>query len=101
MTEEAKIKKHEAFLERTRVAAGKCRTRKKRQNEDIEKRYHELEKRNVALKELLFGMTEEIETMRGQMCKNCHCLEEVCEPKVEPTTKSDQLDVIEYKVILE
>lgn len=56
LTQQEKEEKHKNFLERNRVAAGKCRTRKKQRVESLEEKY------NIA-KHLNLGMREQVSEM--------------------------------------
>lgn len=97
LTEEVRERKHKAFLERNRIAAGKCRKRKKERVDTLEGRSQEMERRNVALKEMLLDLTGQIESIRSQLCSTCHPQEETCRYKIEDMIIDDRWEVMETK----
>jgi hypothetical protein len=94
LNRDAREKKHKAFLERNRIAAGKCRQRKKEKVGTLEIRYHELEKRNVALTEMRNDLTRQIQGYKEQLCNKCHLQDEVCGYKMEEMVIDDGPEVM-------
>ena len=65
------------FLERNRVAASKCRQKKKEWTNNLENRARGLQKENTSLHHLLDSCKEEVLFLKGEMLKhsNCGCSE--------------------------
>ena len=65
------------FLERNRVAASKCRQKKKEWTNNLENRARGLQKENNSLHHIVDSCKEEILFLKGEMLKhsNCNCSE--------------------------
>ena len=65
------------FLERNRVAASKCRQKKKEWTQGLEHRSRELQRKNQSIRMLLDSCKEEILFLKGEMLKHsaCGCVE--------------------------
>jgi len=64
LDEQARGVKQRQLLERNRITAGKCRQRKKMNTENLEEGYNILQKRNVALRELVSELEVETQKLR-------------------------------------
>ncbi|KAL8868345.1 MAG: hypothetical protein Q9174_005052 [Haloplaca sp. 1 TL-2023] len=65
------------FLERNRIAASKCRQKKKEWTQNLEARARELHKENSSLRLLVDSLREEMLFIKGEMVKHSSC---GCEP---------------------
>ncbi|KAI8812698.1 hypothetical protein BJ742DRAFT_791420 [Cladochytrium replicatum] len=67
--------KRRRFLERNRIAASKCRQKKKMWIADLEKQAQELSERNAKLTALVAHLSEEVQFLKRQMQahSNCDC----------------------------
>lgn len=61
------------FLERNRVAASKCRQKKKEWTNNIESQARQLQKDNASLHHLVDSLKEEILFLKGEMLKHSPC----------------------------
>ncbi|KAL8830573.1 MAG: hypothetical protein Q9191_001353 [Dirinaria sp. TL-2023a] len=61
------------FLERNRVAASKCRQKKKEWTQNLERRARDLQRENHSLRMLLDTCREEILFLKGEMLKHTAC----------------------------
>ena len=61
------------FLERNRVAASKCRQKKKEWTASIESRARQLQKDNTSLHQMIDSCKEEILFLKGEMLKHSAC----------------------------
>ncbi|KAI4243326.1 MAG: hypothetical protein L6R40_003498 [Gallowayella cf. fulva] len=61
------------FLERNRVAASKCRQKKKEWTQNLENRARELQKENHSLRAMIDSMREEMLFIKGEMLKHSTC----------------------------
>ncbi|KAI4230182.1 MAG: hypothetical protein L6R36_000295 [Xanthoria steineri] len=61
------------FLERNRVAASKCRQKKKEWTQNLESRARELQKENHSLRMMLDSMREEMMFIKDEMLKHTTC----------------------------
>lgn len=61
------------FLERNRVAASKCRQKKKEWTQNLEHRARDLQRENHSLRLLLDSCKEEILFLKGEMLKHTGC----------------------------
>jgi hypothetical protein len=85
LTEEARERKRHEFLERNRIAAGKCRLQKKVKVETLEERYQILKNRNTALKELRGILMGEVQSLRGLASFGCLCSHGISGNKIVDT----------------
>lgn len=65
--------KREKFLERNRVAASKCRQKKKEWTNGLEDRLRHLQAENTHLKSFTATLREEVLTLKGEMLKHQSC----------------------------
>ena len=65
------------FLERNRIAASKCRQKKKEWTQNLEARARELHKENSSLRLLVDSLRDEMLFIKGEMVKHSSC---GCEP---------------------
>ena len=61
------------FLERNRVAASKCRQKKKEWTSNLETRARDLQKNNSSLRMMLGSLKDEIVFLKGEMLKHTSC----------------------------
>ena len=61
------------FLERNRLAASKCRQKKKEWTSNLETRARELQKNNSSLRIMLSSLKDEILWLKGEMLKHSSC----------------------------
>ena len=61
------------FLERNRVAASKCRQKKKEWTSNLETRARELQKNNSSLRMMLGSLKDEVLWLKGEMLKHTSC----------------------------
>jgi hypothetical protein len=75
--ENPKEDNREKFLERNRIAASKCRQRKKAWTQEIEKKSLELSEKNKFLKEHVSALKEEVMRLKNLLLghHNCDCKE--------------------------
>ncbi|KAI4115896.1 MAG: hypothetical protein LQ345_003580, partial [Seirophora villosa] len=68
------VRRHK-FLERNRVAASKCRQKKKEWTQNLEARARELQKENRSVRAMLDSLRDEMLFLKGEMLKhsNCRC----------------------------
>ncbi|KAJ3014914.1 hypothetical protein HKX48_004889 [Thoreauomyces humboldtii] len=74
-TEEEQDDKRKRFLERNRLAASKCRTKKKQWLQDLESRSSEIGQSNRQLQQVVAQLKEEALLLKGQLLlhRNCQC----------------------------
>lgn len=65
--------KREKFLERNRVAASKCRMKKKEWTTDLEARARELQNENTRLHSFALQLRDEVLTLKGECLKHTDC----------------------------
>ena len=65
--------KRSKFLERNRVAASKCRQKKKEWTQDLENRARELQKNNNSLRMMIESCRQEILFLKGELLKHDSC----------------------------
>lgn len=65
--------KRSKFLERNRVAASKCRQKKKEWTQNLEKRAREMQKHNASMRVLADSLRQEILFLKGEMLKHASC----------------------------
>ena len=65
--------RREKFLERNRMAASKCRARKKEWTEEVKKRSKEITDENERLKERVIALTNEVLELKGELLKHVDC----------------------------
>jgi hypothetical protein len=67
--------KRRRFLERNRMAASKCRQKKKKWMQELEHREEEIDRRNKALHALVSDLKEEVLILKNQLLShhNCNC----------------------------
>ena len=67
--------KRSKFLERNRVAASKCRQKKKEWTQNLETRARELQKNNNSLRMMIESCRQEVLFLKGELLKhgNCDC----------------------------
>ncbi|KAL8736011.1 MAG: hypothetical protein Q9166_000573 [cf. Caloplaca sp. 2 TL-2023] len=61
------------FLERNRVAASKCRQKKKEWTQNLEKRARDLQKENQSMRMMMESMRDEMLFIKGEMLKHTTC----------------------------
>ena len=61
------------FLERNRIAASKCRQKKKEWTQNLENRARELQKGNQSLRMVLDSLRDEMLFLKGEMLKHTTC----------------------------
>lgn len=69
--------KRSKFLERNRVAASKCRQKKKEWTQNLENRARELQKNNSQLRMVVDSCRQEVLFLKGELLKHSQC---ECEP---------------------
>ena len=65
--------KRSRFLERNRVAASKCRQKKKEWTQNLENRARDLQKNNNSLRMIVDSLRQEILFLKGEMLKHNSC----------------------------
>ena len=65
--------KRSKFLERNRVAASKCRQKKKEWTQNLENRARELQKNNNSLRMMVESLRQEILFLKGELLKHNSC----------------------------
>lgn len=65
--------KRSKFLERNRVAASKCRQKKKEWTQNLENRARELQKNNNQLRMVLDSCRQEVLFLKGELLKHSQC----------------------------
>lgn len=65
--------KRSKFLERNRVAASKCRQKKKEWTQNLENRARELQKNNHQLRMVLDSCRQEVLFLKGELLKHSQC----------------------------
>jgi hypothetical protein len=73
LTEAEKEDKHRRFLERNRLAASKCRTKKKNDQDRLEEKRKTLEQENLVLRELLPYLWDEVRLYRKAITAYASC----------------------------
>ena len=71
LTADGKADKHARFLERNRIAAGKCRREKKVRMEALTDRYKMLQERNIALLDMREELRVEVRRLKGLLGMEC------------------------------
>ncbi|KAI4145276.1 MAG: hypothetical protein L6R39_003874 [Caloplaca ligustica] len=66
------VRRHK-FLERNRIAASKCRQKKKEWTQNLENRARELQKQNQSLRMVLDSLRDEMLFLKGEMLKHNTC----------------------------
>ncbi|KAL8644176.1 MAG: hypothetical protein Q9210_007384 [Variospora velana] len=66
------VRRHK-FLERNRVAASKCRQKKKEWTQNLESRARELQKENRSVRIMLDSLRDEMLFLKGEMLKHSNC----------------------------
>ncbi|KAL8692764.1 MAG: hypothetical protein Q9218_002271 [Villophora microphyllina] len=66
------VRRHK-FLERNRVAASKCRQKKKEWTQNLESRARELQKENSSLRMLVDSLRDELLFIKGEILKHTSC----------------------------
>ena len=85
--------KRSKFLERNRVAASKCRQKKKEWTQNLENRARELQKNNTQLRMVADSCREEVLFLKGELLKHSHC---ECE-SIQTYIKSGTNNVADHK----
>ena len=85
--------KRSKFLERNRVAASKCRQKKKEWTQNLENRARELQKDNTQLRMVAESCKQEILFLKGEMLKHSQC---ECE-SIQTFIKSGIKNVADHK----
>lgn len=65
--------KRSKFLERNRVAASKCRQKKKEWTQNLENKARELQKNNSSLRLMVDSLRQEVIFLKGEMLKHGSC----------------------------
>ena len=65
--------KRSKFLERNRVAASKCRQKKKEWTQNLENRARELQKNNTQIRMVVESCRQEILFLKGELLKHSQC----------------------------
>ena len=65
--------KRSKFLERNRVAASKCRQKKKEWTQNLENKARELQKNNSSLRLMVDSLRQEVVFLKGEMLKHSSC----------------------------
>ena len=65
--------KRSKFLERNRVAASKCRQKKKEWTQNLENKARELQKNNSSLRLMVDSLRQEVIFLKGEMLKHNSC----------------------------
>ena len=65
--------KRSKFLERNRVAASKCRQKKKEWTQNLENRARELQKNNTQLRMVVDSCRQEVLFLKGELLKHSQC----------------------------
>jgi hypothetical protein len=63
--EEVRQTKRKGFQERNKIAARKCRMRRKKMVDDLEEKFKTVKARNMRLKEEACGLTEERQILKA------------------------------------
>lgn len=85
--------KRSKFLERNRVAASKCRQKKKEWTQNLENRARELQKNNHQLRMVVDSCRQEVLFLKGELLKHSQC---DCE-QIQTFIKSGGNDFAEHK----
>lgn len=85
--------KRSKFLERNRVAASKCRQKKKEWTQNLENRARELQKNNNQLRMVVDSCRQEILFLKGELLKHSQC---ECE-SIQTFIKSGANNFAEHK----
>ena len=85
--------KRSKFLERNRVAASKCRQKKKELTQNLENRARELQKNNNQLRMVVDSCRQEILFLKGELLKHSQC---ECET-IQTFIKSGTNNVADHK----
>lgn len=85
--------KRSKFLERNRVAASKCRQKKKEWTQNLENRARDLQKNNNSLRMMVDSLRQEILFLKGEMLKHNSC---GCE-HIQEFVKSGSNNFFDYK----
>ena len=85
--------KRSKFLERNRVAASKCRQKKKEWTQNLENRARELQKDNNQLRMVVESCRQEIIFLKGELLKHSQC---ECEP-IQTFLKSGANNFVDHK----
>ncbi|KAI4127369.1 MAG: hypothetical protein LQ338_003245 [Usnochroma carphineum] len=72
MSSAEEVRRHK-FLERNRIAASKCRQKKKEWTQNLENRARELQKNNQSLRMVLDSLRDEMLFLKGEMLKHTTC----------------------------
>ena len=73
LTEAEKEAKREKFLLRNRVAASKCREKRRKYEENVQDRKQELERQNADLKTMLDGLKDEVRRCKDAIIAHATC----------------------------
>lgn len=65
--------KRSKFLERNRIAASKCRQKKKEWTQNLENRARELQKNNTQLRMVIDSCRQEVLFLKGELLKHSQC----------------------------
>ncbi|RAK71261.1 bZIP transcription factor atfB, partial [Aspergillus fijiensis CBS 313.89] len=65
--------KRERFLERNRLAASKCREKKKKNNQQLEQRFHELQNKNTELNTEIEDLRAEGIALKNELLRHSEC----------------------------
>ncbi|CAF9938062.1 MAG: hypothetical protein ALECFALPRED_007494 [Alectoria fallacina] len=85
--------KRSKFLERNRVAASKCRQKKKEWTQNLENRARELQKNNNQLRMVVESCRQEVVFLKGELLKHSQC---ECEP-IQTFIKSGANNFADHK----
>ena len=85
--------KRSKFLERNRVAASKCRQKKKEWTQNLENRARELQKNNNQLRMVVDSCRQEILFLKGELLKHSQC---ECE-SIQTFIKSGASTMVDHK----
>ena len=85
--------KRSKFLERNRVAASKCRQKKKEWTQNLEDRARELQKNNSQLRMVVESCRQEVLFLKGELLKHSQC---ECEP-IQTFIKSGANNFADHK----
>ena len=85
--------KRSKFLERNRVAASKCRQKKKEWTQNLENRARELQKNNSQLRMVVESCRQEVLFLKGELLKHSQC---ECE-SIQAFIKSGANDFADHK----
>ncbi|KAI4288477.1 MAG: hypothetical protein L6R35_002260 [Caloplaca aegaea] len=87
------VRRHK-FLERNRVAASKCRQKKKEWTQNLESRARELQKENRSVRIMLDSLRDEMLFLKGEMLKHSNCSCEHIQGWVKSSAASRDLSPI-------